>query len=102
MEKIILVGYSRMAGLSTKSNPPKPFDMSKLYILDPLVAEKREGFEKECGGFEGIDVDVDSEVFTKLKGKTFPLVCALVTEASLRYGKLQTRVVDVVNLSKLP
>ncbi len=93
--RIKVIGYSHLTGVSHKSGSPKAYDIPRILVLHPLQDQSRENYNRVCDGFEGIELACKPEVFAKLKGKSFPIECNLVTEQSIDFGKLLSTVVDV-------
>jgi hypothetical protein len=78
--KVLVLGVSRMHGLSQKSVPPKPYDMCRLAYatpLEPVTSANRTllGF-----GFEPQDVDLSTDALNDFSGIKFPCYLDITVE----------------------
>lgn len=88
--KMQVVGITRIAGVSSKSGKPRPYDMPKVVCLQPVQIQKKEAYERSGFGYEPLEVDLDPEAFESFSQVKFPCVLELITDSRALFGRLQT------------
>jgi hypothetical protein len=78
--KVLVLGVSRMHGLSQKSVPPKPYDMCRLSYATPLQLVEGANRTMAGYGFESQDVDLDTSALESFKDIKFPSVLDITIE----------------------
>jgi|SRR5690554_6474229 len=85
--KVLVTGVMRMTGLSSKSNPPKPYDMCRLTYCVPIQTIDTEKRQLTGFGHEVRDVDLESSALPQFKDIKFPAILEIdvrVDPANLR------------------
>jgi len=78
--KVLVLGVSRMHGLSQKSVPPKPYDMCKLAYATPLQLVESTNRTLLGFGFEPQDVDLSPDALQQFRDIKFPSVLDITIE----------------------
>ncbi|QRO33891.1 hypothetical protein [Chromobacterium violaceum] len=76
--KILLTMFEHSSGISGKTG--NPYSMASVQAHLPASSFKKEGYSRECLGYEPVQVEVGEVVIPKLKQMTFPCIAEVDTE----------------------
>lgn len=88
------IGVSRQHGNSKKTG--KPYDMARIYILQPIEVMANQDFSREGFGFQVVEIDVDSGCLPRFAGVKFPAHLDLSTTDRVFMGRIQTVVTGFI------
>jgi len=89
----MVTGVSRMKGVGKSSK--QPYDIAKLFVLQPVKPVSRENMELSGFGFETAEISMRPDALTQFEGVKFPANLDLVTDMEARGGVLLPIVVGV-------
>lgn len=95
--RISVIGLERSEGVSQKSGTPKPYAIGRVHAavkVEAMASDKR-----MAKGAMGTSYDVDVEVIKRLEHLPMPFEAELTAEDVMRFGKRETKVLDVVPVS---
>lgn len=75
--KVLVLGVIRMAGTSTKSGTPKPYDMTRVTYGVPVQPVNSETRQVSGMGYEVQDLDLDPAALSQFNEVKFPAVLDL-------------------------
>lgn len=90
--KVVVIGHDHMEGISQKTN--KPYAIGRVF-----AAVKIDG--KNAKGAQGTEYAVEPEVIKKISHLPLPFEADLVIEDVMRFGKRETKVLDVQPLARV-
>src|SRR4051812_5257184 len=91
--KIRVVGFERAEGTSMKTGKPKPYAIGQIHAVVNL--EERNGDESLTKGAMGTSYQVDPAVVKRIEHLPLPFEAELVVEDVMRFGKRETKVLDL-------
>lgn len=91
--KIKVVGLERAEGISHKSGKPKPYAIASVHAVVKLDERDAEGTLTK--GAMGTSYGVDPEVVKRVEHLPLPFDAELVVEDVMRFGKRETKVLDL-------
>jgi len=100
--KVQIVGVERASGVSNKSGTPKPYDMATLHAIIRLDEQNVDDGKRisKSKGYMGASYSVAGDIVAKIEHNTFPLVAELVIEDVMRFGKKESKVIEVRPLER--
>jgi hypothetical protein len=95
--KVQIVGVERASGVSNKSGSPKPYDMATLHTIIRLDEQNVDDGKRisKSKGFMGASYSVDGALVAKIEHNSFPILAELVIEDVMRFGKRESKVIEV-------
>ena len=89
--KVTVVGVERLEGVSKESK--KPYAIGKVFATVKLeTSHSEQGLTK---GAMGTEYRVDPELVKRIEHLDFPVEAELTVEDVMRFGKRETKVLDV-------
>lgn len=89
--KITVIGLERSEGISSKTN--KPYAIGRVHAA--VKMEEVGGAGRMSKGTMGTSYDVDVEAIKRLEHLPLPFDADLEVEDVMRFGKRETKVLDV-------
>lgn len=91
--KALVAGVTRQHGISKKTN--RPYDMSRLLILQPVETISREGFSREGFGFQPVELTLDDGAVQRFNKCVFPCELDLATSDRIFMGRIETIITGI-------
>jgi CTX phage RstB protein len=91
--KIRVVGLERAEGVSMKTGKAKPYAIGQIHAVVSL--EERNGDGSMTKGAMGTSYQVDPELVKRIEHLPLPFEADLTVEDVMRFGKRESKVIDV-------
>lgn len=75
--KVLVLGVSRMSGVSHKTGSPKPYDMTRIQYAVPIQPVQSENRTLIGSGYEPQDLDLDPAALPQFAEVKFPIILDL-------------------------
>lgn len=92
--KAFIAGIANISGVSKSTQAP--FEMTKLYVLNPIENVSKQNFSKRGVGYGFAEFDATPEAILSIEKVKLPGIYELITGVVMFGGKMVTVVTGVV------